>query len=152
MNNAIHLIRSDSRNHDLQELIHALDAEFVVRYPHQGNMFTQFNLLADNARVVLAYDDVKCIACGAFRPLSETTVEIKRMYTLPEFRNQGIGKKILQELETWARSENFQEAILETGIKQPEAIAAYEKSGYVLIPNFPPYENVNESVCYGKKL
>lgn len=152
MNNAIKLIRTDSSNRDLQELIHALDAEFVVRYPYQGNKFTQFNLLADNARVMLAYDETLCVACGAFRPVNSHTVEIKRMYTLPAYRNKGLGKMILNALETWAREENFTEAILETGIRQPEAIAAYEKSGYTRIPNYPPYEDVKESICYRKKL
>jgi hypothetical protein len=43
-------------------------------------------------------------------------------------------------------------SILETGVNQPEAIAAYEKSGYVRIPNFYPYEEVRESICMQKGL
>jgi putative acetyltransferase len=129
-----------------------LDQEFVVRYPYLQNVFTSVNTLSDNARVVLAYDGVRCVACGAFRPVSDQLVEIKRMYTLPEYRSKGVGKMILAELETWARNEGFTESILETGIRQPEAIAAYEKSGYVRIPNFPPYEQVKASICYHKEL
>lgn len=148
----ITLRRTDSTDPDFHSLIQNLDAEFVVRYPEQGNKFTQFNLLADNARVMLVCDDSLCVACGAFRLVNAHTIEIKRMYTLPAYRNKGLGKMILNALETWAREENFTEAILETGIRQPEAIAAYEKSGYTRIPNYPPYEDVKESVCYRKEL
>ena len=59
---------------------------------------------------------------------------------------------ILQKLEQWAKEEKFVLAKLETGINQPEAIAAYEKSGYVRIPNFEPYVNVKESICMMKGL
>lgn len=129
-----------------------LDNEFVVRYPFLQNVFTPFNLMNENARVVLAYDHTTSVACGAFRPMDENTIEIKRMYTLPSFRNQGIGKRILMELEHWAKREGFSVSKLETGINQPEAIAAYEKSGYIRIAKFPPYVYVNESICMEKSL
>ena len=144
--------RTSFSNPDLQVLIMELDKEFVVRYPFIENIRIPFNLLNESARVVVAYDLKTPIACGAFRPLDESTIEIKRMYTLPSYRNQGIGKKVLLELEHWARREGFTISILETGINQPEAISAYEKSGYIRIPNFPPYVDVKESICMRKYL
>lgn len=144
--------RTNFSNSDLQKLIIELDNEFVVRYPYIENIRIPFNLLNENARVVVAYDQFTPIACGAFRPVDETTIEIKRMFTLPNYRNQGIGKKVLMELEHWAKREGFTVSILETGVNQPEAIAAYEKSGYTRIPNFPPYVDVKESICMRKYL
>lgn len=144
--------RTSFSNPDLQKLIEELDKEFVVRYPFIENIRIPFNLLNETARVVVAYDHTTPIACGAFRPVDETTVEIKRMYTVPSYRNQGIGKKIVLELEHWARREGFSVSILETGINQLEAISAYEKSGYTRIPNFPPYVDVKESICMRKYL
>lgn len=144
--------RTNFSNPDLQKLIIELDNEFVVRYPYIENIRIPFNLLNENARVVVAYDKLTPIACGAFRPVDETTIEIKRMFTLPNYRNQGIGKKVLMELEHWAKREGFTVSILETGVNQPEAIAAYEKSGYTRIPNFPPYVDVKESICMRKYL
>jgi hypothetical protein len=41
-------------------------------------------------------------------------------------------------------------SILETGIKQPEAIALYQKSGYTIIPNYGQYTDVATSVCMKK--
>jgi ribosomal protein S18 acetylase RimI-like enzyme len=42
--------------------------------------------------------------------------------------------------------------ILETGIRQPEAIRLYEKCGFTRIPNFPPYDQDPLSVCYAMEL
>ncbi len=148
----ITFIRTTFSNPDLQQLIVELDKEFAVRYPFIENIRVPFNLLNESARVVIAYDLSTPIACGAFRPMDETTIEIKRMYTVPSYRNQGIGKKVLLELERWARREGFNISLLETGVNQPEAITAYEKSGYTRIPNFPPYVDVKESICMRKYL
>ena len=82
----------------------------------------------------------------------KNVIEIKRMYVARLFRSRGVGKMILQKLEQWAKEEKFVQAKLETGIRQPEAIAAYEKSGYVRIPNFEPYVDVKESICMMKQL
>jgi GNAT superfamily N-acetyltransferase len=90
-------------NEDFKKLIVELDNEFVVRYPSLQNTFTTLNKLNEHARVVLAYDNLTPIACGAFRPVDKTTIEIKRMFTNSSYRNHGIGKRILAELEHWAR-------------------------------------------------
>ncbi len=148
----ITLTHTNFFNPDFKKLIAELDKEFVVRYPFLQNVFTPFNLMNENARVVMAYDHITPMACGAFRPMDEKTIEIKRMYTLPLYRNQGFGKRIVMELEQWAKREGFLISKLETGINQPEAIAAYENSGYVRIPKFPPYVYVTESICMEKGL
>ena len=140
-------------NHpDFHLLISELDKEFWVRYPLTQQNFEPFNKVDESCRVVLVYHNEKPIGCGCFRPKPEGTVEIKRMYVQPAFRNRGIAKKVLKSLEEWALSEGFARSILETGDNQPEAIAAYRKSGYQTIPNFPPYEHVKESICMEKIL
>jgi hypothetical protein len=47
---------------------------------------------------------------------------------------------------------SFKQTILETGIKQPEAIAAYNKAGYKIIDKYEPYTGMESSVCMGKYL
>jgi putative acetyltransferase len=148
----ITFIHTNFSNADFNKLIAELDHEIILRYPFLEGSTVPFNILNEEARVIVAYENTMPIACGAFRPVDATTIEIKRMYTIPSHRNQGIGKKILLELEKWARREEFGNAILETGINQPEAIAAYQKSGYVPMPNFAPYENIKESICMKKLL
>jgi GNAT superfamily N-acetyltransferase len=137
---------------DFQLLIKELDKEFWVRYPLTQQNFEPFNKVDDSCRVILVYHKSKPMGCGCFRPKQEQTVEIKRMYVQAVFRNKGIARKILQMLEDWSVSEGFSRSILETGNNQPEAIASYKKSGYRIIPNFPPYENVTESICMEKIL
>ena len=145
--------RLASTHPDFQQLIINLDKEFWVRYPDTQQNFAPFNYVDETARVIVGYDGGSPIGCGCFRPMKEKdTIEIKRMFVVPSFRNKGIGKMILQQLEQWAAEGGFIQAKLETGIKQPEAIAAYEKSGYTRIPNFGPYSNIAESICMAKLL
>ena len=74
------------------------------------------------------------------------------MFVLPEYRGRGIASAVLSELEAWARELGYTRCILETGKKQPEAIRLYQKSGYTIIPNYGPYEQVENSVCMEKAL
>ncbi len=79
-------------------------------------------------------------------------MEIKRMYTVVERRGKGIASEVLRELEIWAAELSCHTCILETGRRQPEAIALYEKSGYTQIPNYGQYAGVENSVCFQKKI
>ena len=74
------------------------------------------------------------------------------MYVRENERGRGIAGKILAELETWARESNFTECVLETGLKQPEAIRLYQKSGYEIIPNYGQYAGAENSVCMRKSV
>lgn len=72
------------------------------------------------------------------------------MFVREERRGKGIAKSILSDLERWASELNFSGCVLETGLKQPEAIALYQKSGYETIPNYGQYVSVTNSVCMKK--
>ncbi|MEK6783267.1 MAG: GNAT family N-acetyltransferase [Bacteroidota bacterium] len=146
-------IRTSSTDPDFHKLIIDLDKELWERYPDIQQNFAPFNFVDDSFRVIVAKEGEALAGCGCFRPMKEkVVVEIKRMYVIPSFRGKGVGKMILRKLEQWATDEGFVQAKLETGINQPEAIAAYEKSGYARIPNFDPYVNIEESICMMKYL
>lgn len=74
------------------------------------------------------------------------------MYTSPGSRGKGVAGKVLDELELWATELQCEKCILETGKKQPEAIALYQKNGYNVIPNYGQYRGIENSVCFEKKL
>jgi len=74
------------------------------------------------------------------------------MYTLPGSRGKGIASQVLAELERWAAELSYEKCLLETGKRQPEAIALYKKRGYRLIPNYGQYAGVENSVCFEKIL
>ncbi|NML70737.1 GNAT family N-acetyltransferase [Chryseobacterium sp. RP-3-3] len=142
--------RTDSSDIDFQNLVKLLDADLAVRDGEDHEFYHQFNSIDMLKNCVVAYSDDLAVGCGAFKPFSEDTVEIKRMYTGPEKRGKGFASKILNELEIWAKEEGYSRCVLETGIKQPEAIALYEKWGYIRIPNYGQYIGIENSVCFGK--
>lgn len=144
---SLHLLRTDSGNPDFRTLVALLDRDLAIRDGADHAFFAQFNGIAHLQHVVVAYRDGEPVGCGAFKPFAEGGVEIKRMYVQPALRGQGIALHVLRALEAWAQEEGHHRCVLETGIKQPEAIRLYEKAGYVRIPNFPPYAEVATSVC-----
>ncbi|WP_438964541.1 GNAT family N-acetyltransferase, partial [Winogradskyella sp.] len=82
----------------------------------------QFNSIEFLDNVVLVYKNNAAIGCGAFKKFDANNVEIKRMYTSVDHRDQGIATKILVEIEKWAFELGFISCILETGKRQKEAI------------------------------
>lgn len=146
----INLRRTNSSNPDFIFLVEQLDADLAVRDGDDHPFYAQFNTLDAIKYVIVAYEDEKAIACGAIKQFDQASMEIKRMYTLPEARGRGIASLILAELESWAEELGFSRCILETGFKQPEAIALYEKNGYVRIENYGQYAGVENSLCFEK--
>ena len=144
--------RTLSDNTDFQNLVALLDAELRIRDGDEHNFYAQFNKIENIRNVVVCYIDNKPIGCGAFKKYDDKRVEIKRMFVLPGYRGQGIGHNILKELEEWASALNYNECILETGKKQPEAIRLYQKAGYAIMKNYGQYENVENSVCMTKAI
>ncbi len=145
-------IRTDSSNKDFRYLISLLDKDLAVRDGDEHAFYSQFNNIENIRNVVMAYVDANPVGAGSFKKYSPQKVEIKRMFVLPVFRGKGIAFEILQQLEMWAAELNYTESILETGKKQPEAIALYRKSGYKIISNYGQYKNVENSVCMSKPI
>jgi putative acetyltransferase len=74
------------------------------------------------------------------------------MFVHPARRRQGLSKIVLDELEQWAVDLGYKNSILETGSKQPEAIALYKRSGYQQTDRFGVYKELQNSLCFIKKL
>ncbi len=150
------MIRTDSSNMDFIELVRHLDAELAERDGAEHSYYAQFNKIDLIKYAVVAYDNEKAVSCGAIKTFEPEAmadaVEVKRMYTLPEYRGKGIAAEVLTELEKWATELGYAKCVLETGLKQPEAIRLYEKSGYVAIPNYGQYIGVENSVCFEKSI
>lgn len=150
--------------------IAALLEELNVRYAHEGEDMTEEELAAADAEYlaevtpalvarpqgtfVVARRDGEPVACGALKPYHEApaTAEIKRMYTIPAARRQGISWAVLDRLEEVARELGYQRMQLETGTEQPEAVALYEKHGWHRIEPYGRYRESPSSVCFAKEL
>lgn len=92
------------------------------------------------------------LGCGGYRIKSKNAVEVKRMFVEEKYRNAGVATEILKSLEDDAKHNGFKRVVLETGKRQVAAIKFYERSGYTRIPNYPPYEEMENSVCFEKWL
>jgi GNAT superfamily N-acetyltransferase len=146
------LIRTDSNHSDFKALIRLLDSDLAIRDGADHVFYAQFNKTDAIRHVVLAFENQTAVACGAIKIFDPSTMEIKRMYTLPAYRGKRLAARILSELETWAKELGYEKCILETGLKQPEAIALYQRCGYELIPNYGQYAGIENSLCFGKSL
>ena len=144
------IVRTTSDNEDFRNLVNRLDRELAIRDGDDHAFYSQFNKLDTIKHAVVAYIDKEAVGCGAIRPFDDASVEVKRMFVPTEHRGRGIAKDILKELESWAVELSFKRCILETGLKQPEAIALYTKSGYISIPNYGQYQGMYNSVCFEK--
>jgi putative acetyltransferase len=148
----IRITRTDSDNQDFIDLVKYLDADLSERDGNKHSFYAQFNKVNKIKYVVVAYENSKPVGCGALKEYSPNTMEVKRMYTLPESRGKGIASQILTELEIWAAELSYEKCILETGKKQPEAIGLYKKNGYKVIPNYGQYVEIENSVCFEKDI
>ena len=74
------------------------------------------------------------------------------MFVRKNHRGRGLSKKILAELEQWAREQNYKYAVLETSMHFEAACNLYSSSGYEIISNYGPYADLPESVCMKKQL
>lgn len=142
--------RTDSDNKDFQILVRALDIDLEVRDEDDHPFYAQFNKTDSIKYVVVAYDENEPVGCGAIKDYSHDTMEVKRMFVSIDKRGLGIASIVLNELENWCKELGFVKCILETGVKQPEAIRLYQKNNYNIIPNFGQYKGVETSVCFEK--
>jgi GNAT superfamily N-acetyltransferase len=144
--------RVDSSHEDFKKLVLLLDEELAKRDGEEHAFYDQFNKIENINNVIVAYAGQQPVAAGAFKKFSPEAVEIKRMFVMPGFRRKGIAFQVLEQLENWAAGLGYSYCVLETGKKQPEAIALYKKSGYKVIPNYGQYKNVANSVCMRKEI
>lgn len=146
------IVRTDSSHTDFRELVNSLDAYLAKIDGDEHAFYAQLNRTDSLKNVVVVYEDEIPVGCGAFREFEDNAVEVKRMYTVPEFRGKGVASLVLTELEKWAGELSVKKCVLETGHRQPEAINLYKKKGYRIIPNYGKYANVENSVCFEKEL
>ena len=152
MKNDIKISRTTSENVDFINLVAALDESLWERYPELKSDYWGNNILEINPNVVVISIDNKAVACGCFKKKNENTIEIKRMFVLPEARGKGFAQNILRELELLGVESGFSFSILETLYKQTEAIGMYEKCGYTIVDNYEPYVGLKNSICMRKQI
>jgi putative acetyltransferase len=154
----LHVDPEDPRSAVVQTLLAALTRELDERYPEEAGTsaahFDPADVRTPRSIFLVAWFGSDPVGCGALRPFGTEagTAEIKRMYVSASVRGKGIGREILHELEQHAHGFGYTRLCLETGVRQPEAVALYEKAGFTPIPNYPPFEKNPLSLCFEKVL
>ncbi len=147
--------REDIESSVASALIRALNEELSALYPEPGA--THFRLDAEEVAegrgaFVVAFAASTPVGCGAIRRLDPDTAEIKRMYVDPDTRGRGVGRMVLASLEREARSLGVKRIVLETGVRQTEALALYTRAGFSMIPAYGEYVGSPVSVCMEKAI
>lgn len=150
---------------DAVRLIAAVQAEYVARYggPDETPLEPMVFEPPDGSFFVDYLDGV-AVATGAWRrsgaeafgttatATATAKVKVKRMYVVPDARGRGVGRRMLAHLEQSAHESGARAVVLETGLRQPEAVGLYESSGYTPVPSFGYYRDAPLSRCYGRRL
>jgi GNAT superfamily N-acetyltransferase len=144
----------------VQELVAAVQEEYVVRYgspdetPIDASVFDP----PGGAFFLGSLEGVP-VAIGGWRFRSDVAAlggsraaEVKRMYVVPSARRAGHARVFLAHLEDTAREAGADVMVLETGLRQPEALALYRTAGYLPVDGFGFYKEFSNVRYLGKRL
>lgn len=147
---------------DVRKLVADVQQVYVERYGDPDESAVDpADFLPPHGLFCVAYEDGGPVASGGWRArgasandasLRTGDAELKRMYVVPKARGRGLARVMLAHLEEAARAAGRLRLVLETGDKQPEAIALYLSSGYTSIPGFGYYKDYASSLCFAKEL
>lgn len=137
----------------VRPLITAALAELADRYGGDGDStpVTPGEFAPPAGDFLVALLDGEPVGCAGWRSHG-TDAELKRMYTAPAARGRGIGRRLLTAIEDSARRHGRRRVILETGDRQPEAIALYLRCGYERIPDFGYYKDETGVLSFARRL
>ena len=162
---------------DAAALVAAVQREYVNRYGGEDATPVEHAEFAPpRGHFVVGYVAGQPVACGGWRAhdapdgrtrgsapedgdgpgadpygaLQLGDAEVKRMFVAPEHRGRGHARAVLAELERTAAAAGHRRVVLETGTRQPEAIALYNGSGYTPIAPFGTYRDSPNCRCFAK--
>ncbi|MEU1053391.1 GNAT family N-acetyltransferase [Streptomyces sp. NPDC005876] len=147
---------------DAVKLNDEVQAEYALRYGDGGDetYLEPSHFAPPNGLYLIAYDGAGVpVATGGWRAQEaneenyrDGDAELKRMFVIEQMRGRGLARRILAALEEDARAAGRTRMVLETGTKQPEAVALYVSSGYEPCDKFGYYRFHESSLCYAKRL
>jgi len=147
---------------DAVKLNDEVQAEYHVRYGDGGDatVLDPTDFEPPNGVYLIVYDENDSpVATGGWRTQDQNDegnldgdAELKRMFVVAAARGRGLARRVLAALEEDARAAGRARMVLETGAKQPEAIALYTSSGYEPCAKFGYYRHYEDSRCFAKPL
>ena len=101
---------------------------------------------------VVARLDGEPVGCGAIRRHADGVGEVKRVWVAPSARGRGLARALMARLEAEAAALGYRRVLLETGLRQPEAIALYTALGYRRRAPYGRYADSPLTVCFERDL
>lgn len=151
----VRIERIDPATPAAQALLALSDAYFAELYPPESNhLENAAELGRPNVIFVGAYVGTALAGCGAAKIMSDEGRygEIKRLFVPDAYRGQGISKAIMRYLEDALRRQGVAVVRLETGVRQPAALALYRRLSYAERGPFGAYREDPLSVFMEKRL
>lgn len=147
------IARESPRQEDVIALIRQSDALMQSLYPAESNHLLDIDSLAQpHVHVFVAREAGRALGCGAFVLGADGQAEMKRVFVDPAARGKGIARAIMEALEREAAKLGVTLMQLETGTRQPEAIALYRRFGYAERGPFGAYRADPLSLFMEKRL
>lgn len=127
---------SKSNLTDFSALIKAFFTEFNIApefYRHDQDVTAPLKTYAPprgGVWLALPAEGQKAAGLVAVRPLAHRTCELKRFYVLPEYRRQGVGQALLDQVFQFGRDQEYVEILLSTSPNNQPARKFCEKNGF----------------------
>ena len=99
---------------------------------------------------LVARDDAEPVACGAMWEVAPGIAELKRMWVAPTHRGLGLGRRLLEALESAARAAGHHTSRLDSMHSLAAAVALYRSAGYSEVP--PYNHNPNATIWMERSL
>ena len=149
--------RVSAASDEIRQLVAELDRALNGPYlPEQHHALSLDQLFDSNVRFFTARVDGVAVGCGGVA-FYDGFAEVKRMFTRPKARRQGVAKAVLRRLEAEAKRAGHSVLRLETGMYQAEAIEFYLRAGFERCDAFGEYvsmsaQAIETSVFYEKTI
>lgn len=128
----------------LRALVEAHLAHSRAATPQTSNhTLDSTQLRGPGIRFWAIYDGDTALGCGALKPLSDGTAEVKSVHVLDRARGRGLARRMMAFLARQARAAGHSALVLETGSRllseYDAARALYERLGYRYCGPIPGY-------------
>jgi GNAT superfamily N-acetyltransferase len=126
-----------------RELQQAFFRDIAARYPgwdpDEGPSADPSELGPPGGAWFVAYLGDRPVGCGGLKAVDRELGEIRRVFVDDSARGHGIGRQLLEALEQHARRLGYRRVRLNTGNRQPEALALFRAAGYREVEDFNGY-------------